>query len=181
MRRAVRAQLEDCGGGFVLLDPRIQRRRVVDRADADRLGRDENLSLTGCRRRPDSGHLHRPSAAEHDDEDGKEWAADGLGVTDRRDHGRQCAVGTRPAAGRQEPVRRVPGDQGRRAHHVAVGTADYREALETVEAKGRRVLQGGTYNGVTFAYISTDEDLKVITEIFDWPPGLVQEPDARYP
>jgi hypothetical protein len=43
------------------------------------------------------------------------------------------------------------------------------------------VLSGGLYNGVSFAYLSTDRDLKVITEIFDWPPGLVQEPDAVYP
>ena len=28
---------------------------------------------------------------------------------------------------------------------------------------------------------STDEDLKVLTEIFDWPEGLVQEPAAVYP
>ena len=71
--------------------------------------------------------------------------------------------------------------KGEGLHHVAVGTPDYREALDTIETKGRRVLQGGIYNGVTFSYLSTDDDLKVITEIFDWPPGLVQEPDARYP
>jgi hypothetical protein len=47
--------------------------------------------------------------------------------------------------------------------------------------QGRRVLQGGEYNGVTFAYLSTDDDLSVITEVFDWPEGLVQEPDAVYP
>jgi hypothetical protein len=40
------------------------------------------------------------------------------------------------------------------------------------------VLQGGVYNGVTF--FSTDEDLGVVTGIFDWPPGLQQEPDAVY-
>ena len=71
--------------------------------------------------------------------------------------------------------------KGEGLHHVAVGTPDYREVLDTIQAKGRRVLQGGIYNGVTFSYLSTDDDLKVITEIFDWPPGLVQEPDARYP
>ena len=43
------------------------------------------------------------------------------------------------------------------------------------------MLQGGVYNGVTFSYLTTDEDLKVVTEIFDWPDGLVQEPDAVYP
>lgn len=71
--------------------------------------------------------------------------------------------------------------KGEGLHHVAVGTANYAEALGEMEAKGRRVVQGGIYNGVTFAYMSTDEDLRVITEIFDWPPGLTQEPDARYP
>jgi hypothetical protein len=40
---------------------------------------------------------------------------------------------------------------------------------------------GGIYNGVTFAYLSTDEDLKVITEVFDWPDGHEQAPDAVYP
>ena len=71
--------------------------------------------------------------------------------------------------------------KGEGLHHVAVGTASYGDALQTIEAKGRRVLQGGIYNGVTFSYMSTDEDLRVITEILDWPPGLVQEPDAVYP
>jgi hypothetical protein len=42
-------------------------------------------------------------------------------------------------------------------------------------------LEGGEYKGATFAYLSTDEDLKVITEIFDWPEGLVQKPNAVYP
>jgi len=71
--------------------------------------------------------------------------------------------------------------KGEGVHHVAVGGKAYQEELDTMRAKGRRVLQGGTYNGVQFAYLSTDEDLGVITEIFDWPEGLVQEPDAVYP
>jgi methylmalonyl-CoA/ethylmalonyl-CoA epimerase len=71
--------------------------------------------------------------------------------------------------------------KGEGLHHVAVGAPNYGETLAALEAKGRRVLQGGIYNGVTFSYLSTDEDLGVITEIFDWPPGLVQEPDAVYP
>jgi methylmalonyl-CoA/ethylmalonyl-CoA epimerase len=71
--------------------------------------------------------------------------------------------------------------RGEGLHHVAVGGKAYRETLATMRSKGRRVLSGGVYNGVTFGYLSTDEDLKVITEIFDWPEGLVQEPDSRYP
>jgi hypothetical protein len=71
--------------------------------------------------------------------------------------------------------------KGEGLHHVAVGGTGYRRALDEMRAKGRRVLNGGGYKGATFAYLSTDEDLKVITEIFDWPEGLVQEPDAVYP
>jgi methylmalonyl-CoA/ethylmalonyl-CoA epimerase len=71
--------------------------------------------------------------------------------------------------------------KGEGLHHVGVGVAGYQEALDDMRGKGRTVLQGGVYNGVTFAYLSTDEDLGVVTEIFDWPPGLVQEPDAVYP
>jgi glyoxalase/bleomycin resistance protein/dioxygenase superfamily protein len=71
--------------------------------------------------------------------------------------------------------------KGEGLHHVAVAGAGYEEQLDELRTKGRRVIAGGHYNGVTFAYLSTDEDLKVVTEIFDWPEGLVQEPDARYP
>ena len=71
--------------------------------------------------------------------------------------------------------------KGEGLHHVAVGVPDYAEALGTLREKGRRVLQAGVYNGVTFSYLSTDEDLGVITEIFDWPEGHTQEPDAVYP
>jgi methylmalonyl-CoA/ethylmalonyl-CoA epimerase len=70
---------------------------------------------------------------------------------------------------------------GEGLHHVAVGVPNYAEALDGLQAKGRRVLQAGRYNGVTFAYLSTDEDLGVITEIFDGSPGKDQEPDAVYP
>ena len=71
--------------------------------------------------------------------------------------------------------------KGEGVHHVAVGGRPYREELDAMRAKGRTVLQGGVYNGVTFSYLSTDEDLGVVTEIFDWPEGLTQEPDSVYP
>jgi hypothetical protein len=71
--------------------------------------------------------------------------------------------------------------KGEGLHHVAVGGTAYRDALDGMRANGRRVVLGGVYEGATFAYLSTDEDLKVLTEIFDWPEGLEQEPDAVYP
>ena len=72
-------------------------------------------------------------------------------------------------------------EKGGGLHHVGAGVRDYGDALEQLRGKGHAVLQGGLYNGVKFAYLSTDRDLGVITEIFDWPPGLKQEPDAVYP
>jgi methylmalonyl-CoA/ethylmalonyl-CoA epimerase len=71
--------------------------------------------------------------------------------------------------------------KGEGLHHVAVGGKSYAETLAAMRAGGRRVLLGGLYNGVAFAYLSTDEDIKVITEIFDWPEGHEQEPDVVYP
>jgi methylmalonyl-CoA/ethylmalonyl-CoA epimerase len=73
-------------------------------------------------------------------------------------------------------------EKGEGLHHVAVGVEGYREAVQAMEGNGRRVLQSGYYQGATFAYLSTDEDLGVITEVYDWPPDLPkQEPDAVYP
>jgi len=72
--------------------------------------------------------------------------------------------------------------KGEGLHHVAVGSADFAATIDAVRAKGRRVLQSGFYKGASFAYLSTDEDLGVVTEIYDWPPDLPrQEPDAVYP
>ena len=72
-------------------------------------------------------------------------------------------------------------EKGEGLHHVGVGVANYEGTRSRLRERGHSVLQGGLYNGVKFSYLSTDRDLKVITEIFDWPPGLVQEPDAVYP
>jgi hypothetical protein len=50
-----------------------------------------------------------------------------------------------------------------------------------VADQGREIVLGGEYNGVTFAYLPTGDDLGVITEIFDSPPGDDQQPDSVYP
>ncbi len=72
--------------------------------------------------------------------------------------------------------------KGEGVHHVAVGAPSFEHAVDVAAGHGRRVLQDGVYEGATFAYLSTDEDLGVITEVFDWPSDLPrQEPDAVYP
>ncbi len=72
-------------------------------------------------------------------------------------------------------------EHGEGLHHVAVGGRPYAETLAAMEANGRQMLQGGVYNGVRFAYMTTNDDLGTLTEIFDWPEGHTQEPDAVYP
>ena len=73
-------------------------------------------------------------------------------------------------------------EKGEGVHHVALGVTDYNAAVEAMETKGRRIVQGGMYKGATVAYLSTNEDLGVITEIYDWPADLPpQKPDAVYP
>lgn len=72
-------------------------------------------------------------------------------------------------------------EHGPGVHHVGVAVADYEGTLAELATRGHEVLLGGTYNGVTFSYLSTDRDLGVVTEIFDGAPGRDQQPDAVYP
>ena len=72
-------------------------------------------------------------------------------------------------------------EKGEGVHHVGVATPSYADTIATLREKGHDVVLGGEYNGVNFAYLSTDRDLGVITEIFDAPPGRDQKPDAVYP
>jgi catechol 2,3-dioxygenase-like lactoylglutathione lyase family enzyme len=72
-------------------------------------------------------------------------------------------------------------EHGPGVHHVGVAVADYERTLAELGDRGHEVLLGGTYNGVTFSYLSTDRDLGVVTEIFDGEPGRDQQPDAVYP
>jgi hypothetical protein len=66
-------------------------------------------------------------------------------------------------------------------HHVGVGVRSYDDAVVELTGRGHEVLLGGEYNGVNFAYLSTDRDLGVVTEFFSGAPGEDQEPDAVYP
>lgn len=72
-------------------------------------------------------------------------------------------------------------EHGEGVHHVGVAVPSYDDALASVEQKGRRLVLGGEYNGVKFAYLPTGADLGVVTEIFDSAPGRDQQPDAVYP
>jgi catechol 2,3-dioxygenase-like lactoylglutathione lyase family enzyme len=71
--------------------------------------------------------------------------------------------------------------KGGGVHHIGVGVSDFQDTIAGLREAGRNVVFGGKYNGVTFAYLPTEPDLGVVTEIFDAPPGLEQKPDAVYP
>jgi catechol 2,3-dioxygenase-like lactoylglutathione lyase family enzyme len=72
-------------------------------------------------------------------------------------------------------------EKGEGVHHVGVAVPDFADTVAALGERGRGVVLGGEYNGVTFAYLATEGDLGVITEIFDAPPGREQKPDAVYP
>jgi hypothetical protein len=72
-------------------------------------------------------------------------------------------------------------EKGEGLHHIGVAVESYEETIAALEAKGRSVVLGGEYGGLNFAYLGTDGDLGVITEIFSGAPGDDQKPDAVYP
>ena len=72
-------------------------------------------------------------------------------------------------------------EKGEGVHHIGVAAPSFDETVAAQAEKGNGVLLGGEYKGIDFAYLSTDRDLGVITEIFGGTPGADQKPDAVYP
>jgi methylmalonyl-CoA/ethylmalonyl-CoA epimerase len=72
-------------------------------------------------------------------------------------------------------------EHGPGVHHIGVAVPSYDDAIARFAERGSAPVLGGTYNGVTFAYLPTGDDLGFVTEIFDRPPGDDQQPDATYP
>ena len=70
---------------------------------------------------------------------------------------------------------------GEGLHHIGVAVERYDDAVEEIHRKGHVLLQAGNLQGARYSYPSTDRDLKVMTEIFDFPAGLALKPDAVYP
>ncbi len=74
-------------------------------------------------------------------------------------------------------------ESGEGLHHVAFSTQnDYQETMKFFRDQGHRIVQGGTFAGLTYTYLDTEEDLKVISEIYNWPEEVqLPEPDATIP
>ncbi len=80
--------------------------------------------------------------------------------------GRPGAVGAHRAARRGQHLREVPRREGRGVHHVGVAVPSFDATIDELGERGRRVVFGGEYKGINFAYLGTDGDLGLITEIF---------------
>ena len=73
-------------------------------------------------------------------------------------------------------------EHGEGLHHVAFGTDNYEKTVQFYRDKGRPVLQGGTWEGLTYTYLDSRKDLGVIAEIYDLVPDFQwPEPLAVYP
>jgi catechol 2,3-dioxygenase-like lactoylglutathione lyase family enzyme len=71
--------------------------------------------------------------------------------------------------------------KGEGLHHVGVSVRDYDEALGKLRDKGHTVHIGGVYQGARLSYVSTDRDLKAMTEIVDPPETGGPQPSSIYP
>jgi glyoxalase/bleomycin resistance protein/dioxygenase superfamily protein len=71
-------------------------------------------------------------------------------------------------------------EHGEGVHHVGMAGASFDGTLAEFASEGRTPLLSGRYGGIDFAYLPTDADMGVATEIFSAVPSG-QEPDARYP
>ena len=74
-------------------------------------------------------------------------------------------------------------EHGEGLHHIALGTSeDYDNAMKFFKAKGHSILQGGTWHDFTYTYLTTQDDLKLIAEIYNPPPNFQwPKPDSVYP
>jgi hypothetical protein len=69
-------------------------------------------------------------------------------------------------------------EKGEGVHHIALATPNFDDAVAEQIQRGNTLPLSGTFSGVKVAYLPTDRDLGVITEIFSGTPGAEQEPDA---
>jgi methylmalonyl-CoA/ethylmalonyl-CoA epimerase len=69
-------------------------------------------------------------------------------------------------------------EKGEGVHHIGVAAPSLDETVAAQAAKGNGVVLSGEFSGVRVAYLATDRDLGVITEIFSGTPDADQKPDG---
>jgi methylmalonyl-CoA/ethylmalonyl-CoA epimerase len=80
----------------------------------------------------------------------------------------------------RSPYAEFLAEHGEGVHHVGMAGTAYDGTLAEFAGEGRAPLLSGRFRGIDFAYLPTDADLGVATEIFSAVPSG-QEPDERYP
>jgi Glyoxalase/Bleomycin resistance protein/Dioxygenase superfamily len=68
--------------------------------------------------------------------------------------------------------------KGEGLHHIAVATPDFDEAVAAQAETGNELVLSGEFGGVRVAYLPTDLDLGVITEIYSGTPGGDVAPES---
>jgi methylmalonyl-CoA/ethylmalonyl-CoA epimerase len=69
-------------------------------------------------------------------------------------------------------------EKGEGVHHIAVATPSFDEMVAAQAERGNDLVLSGEFSGIRVAYLATDRDLGVITEIFNGTPVAEQKPDA---
>jgi methylmalonyl-CoA/ethylmalonyl-CoA epimerase len=69
-------------------------------------------------------------------------------------------------------------EKGEGVHHIAVATPSFDETVAAQAERGNDLVLSGEFSGIRVAYLATDRDLGVITEIFNGTPVAEQKPDA---
>ena len=67
-------------------------------------------------------------------------------------------------------------EKGEGVHHIAVATPSFDGAVAEQAERGNDLVLSGTFGGIDLAYLPTDRDLGVITEIFSGMPEAAREP-----
>jgi methylmalonyl-CoA/ethylmalonyl-CoA epimerase len=73
-------------------------------------------------------------------------------------------------------------EHGEGLHHLAFAVKDFDHTMELAKIQGLQVLQSAIWSDESFAYLSTQEDLGLIAEIYKRQPDYVEpKPDRVYP
>ncbi len=72
-------------------------------------------------------------------------------------------------------------EKGEGVHHIALAPSNFDEAVAAQAEKGNDLVLSGTFSGYRVAYLATDRDLGVLTEIFSAPAHVDATSDATSP
>ncbi|MGH3062139.1 MAG: hypothetical protein ACRDNA_12100 [Gaiellaceae bacterium] len=72
-------------------------------------------------------------------------------------------------------------EKGEGVHHIGVAAPSFDETVAAQAERGNGVALSGEFGGISVAYLATDRELGVITEIFGGTPGDDLKPDATHP